>query len=81
MPGTDPGRASPPRAAGTWEGEEAMDVEWAHAIAPGAHIILIECDSDKQGDLFAGVAIANRYATVVSMSWGGPEFQGETDSN
>ena len=28
--------------SGGWELEETLDVEWAHAIAPGAHIDLIE---------------------------------------
>jgi subtilase family serine protease len=36
---------------GSWELEETLDVEWAHAIAPGAHIDLIECSgSGNFGD-------------------------------
>ena len=37
-----------PMGPGTnnWEGEEALDVEWAHAIAPGAKIDLIECNNN-----------------------------------
>ena len=57
--GTDIGGTKPiPRPAtdptGTWEATEALDVEWAHAIAPGASIILIECNSDGAADLFDG---------------------------
>ena len=37
--------ACPPEdPTGDWEGEETLDVEWAHAIAPGAKIDLIECN-------------------------------------
>jgi autotransporter-associated beta strand protein len=60
-----------------WEGETALDVEWAHAIAPAARILLVECDSDSNDDLFAGlkwaatpVAKGGGGATVVSMSFG-----------
>ena len=37
-----------PMGPGTnnWEGEEVLDVEWAHAIAPGAKIDLIECNNN-----------------------------------
>ena len=69
--------ASDPVGAGTdnWEVEEALDVEWAHAIAPGAQIILVEADSQSLADLMAGVATAAAQpgVSVVSMSWGFPE--------
>ncbi len=38
---------------GTWEEEEALDVEWAHAIAPEANIVLIEASSTSGGDLLS----------------------------
>ena len=41
LPGVDP--AGPGNSQGNWEVEEAIDVEWAHAIAPGANIVLVEC--------------------------------------
>ncbi len=47
-----------PAYNGTWEGEETGDVEWAHAIAPGAHIDLIECKNSSVASLFAGAALA-----------------------
>ena len=31
-----------------WEVEESLDVEWAHAIAPKANIILVEANSVQQ---------------------------------
>ena len=30
---------------GGWELEESLDVEWAHAMAPGAKILLVEASS------------------------------------
>ena len=44
-------------AAG-WAGETSLDVEWAHAIAPKAKILLVESDSDSLSDLVAGVDFA-----------------------
>ena len=32
-------------STGGWELEESLDVEWAHAVAPGANIILVEASS------------------------------------
>jgi hypothetical protein len=63
---------------GGWELEESLDVEWAHAMAPGASIMLVEASSDSNSDLLVGVQYAAHYANVVSMSWGGGEFLGET---
>jgi subtilase family serine protease len=66
-----------------WAGEEELDVEVAHAIAPGAKILVIEAKSASIQDLMTAVTTANSLAkqdniTVVSMSWGGSEFSGET---
>ena len=71
--------ATDPNGPGTdnWEVEEALDVEWAHAIAPGAQIILVEANSQSLSDLMAGVATAASQpgVSVVSMSWGFAEGQ------
>jgi subtilase family serine protease len=68
-----------------WVQEEALDVEWAHALAPAARIVLIESASDSDTDLLAAVdtAAALPGVVAVSMSWGSSEFAGETalDSN
>ncbi len=64
-------------STGGWELEESLDVEWAHAMAPGANIILVEASSTSYSDLFTGVSYAATQANVVSMSWGGSEFSGE----
>jgi subtilase family serine protease len=66
-----------------WAMEEALDVEWAHAMAPKAGIVLVEANSNSMYDLAAAVTTASSAAgvTVVSMSWGSGEFAGETDFN
>ena len=65
-------------SSGGWELEESLDVEWAHAIAPGAKILLVEAASASDSDLLPAVSYAGSHANVVSLSWGGGEFSGET---
>jgi subtilase family serine protease len=71
---------SKPRTNGGWAQEAALDIEWAHAMAPGAKIYLIEAASNSYASLFAAVDKARSLPGVkqVSMSWGGGEFSGET---
>jgi len=63
----------------SWAGEISLDVEWAHAIAPGAKIILVEAATSSLTNLLNAVAYANSQpgAVAVSMSWGGAEFSSE----
>ncbi len=77
LPPTDPSGAG--NISGNWEIEEALDIEWAHAIAPGASIILVEAGAATDAALFAAVATAAGLPGVsaVSMSWGDNEFSGE----
>jgi subtilase family serine protease len=73
-----------PRGDTGWGQEISLDVEWAHAIAPQAHILLVEAKSSSFSDLLAANQYAvNHGASVISNSWGGGEFSGETsyDSN
>jgi len=68
-----------PPVNGGWALEIALDVEWAHAIAPGADILLVEANSNSLSDLLGAVDVAvGQGAKVVSMSWGGSEFFGES---
>jgi len=62
-----------------WAMEIALDVEWAHAIAPGAKILLVEAKSASLSDLLSAVNYARNRADVsaISMSWGANEFSGE----
>jgi hypothetical protein len=63
-----------------WASEESLDVEWAHAIAPGAHIDVVEASSDGLTALMQAVNVARSLpgVSVVSMSWGSGEFATET---
>ena len=62
-----------------WDVEESLDVEWAHSIAPQANIILYESNTNNDPDMDQAVATAaaNPAVSVVSMSWGEDEFDGE----
>jgi subtilase family serine protease len=55
-----------------WAGETTLDVEYAHALAPGADIVLVEAPSDNFGTLLAAdeYAISHRLGGVISQSWG-----------
>jgi subtilase family serine protease len=62
-----------------WAQETALDVEWAHAIAPTARIVLVVAKTASINNLLGAVdyAVANLGANVVSMSWGGSESASE----
>jgi kumamolisin len=74
----------PPSATGTgWDLEESLDVQYAFAMAPGAHIYLVEASSSSNTALLNAVAVATACVQAadggqVSMSWGGSEFSTET---
>ena len=69
-----------PASNAGWDLEISLDVEWAHAVAPGASILLVEANSSSLGDLLTAVNYARNAAgvSVVSMSWGAGEFSSET---
>jgi subtilase family serine protease len=55
-----------------WAGEITLDVEWAHAIAPGANITLVlSADNSDESILSAlNYAIDHKLGDVISMSFG-----------
>jgi hypothetical protein len=57
-----------------WGAEITLDVEWAHAMAPKASIVLVEAD-DGGSDLYEAIYTARCVtgASVISMTFGGPE--------
>ena len=58
-----------------WATEIALDVQWAHAMAPQATLVLIEMPNSS--NITAGLTLARKIgASVVSMSWGGAESAG-----
>lgn len=71
------GTAYPRKDAG-WALEISLDVQWAHAIAPGAKILLVEASSNSFSNLLAAEDYAKAHAQYVSNSWGASEFSSET---
>jgi kumamolisin len=85
-PGVDP--------TGGWELEEALDIEYSHAMAPHAMLYLVEANSNSFSDLVSAVLVAANLVRCgktttcpsnasgkgeVSMSWGSGEFDTETN--
>lgn len=69
---------------GGWELEESLDIEWAHAMAPKAKIVLVEAATNSGDDLFAAEQVAANLVAAagggeVSNSWGGAEFAEESE--
>ncbi|HEX3392732.1 MAG TPA: PKD domain-containing protein [Solirubrobacteraceae bacterium] len=77
------GGSSLPATNAGWDLEISLDIEWAHAIAPGASILLVEANSNSLTNLLAAERYAAAHASYVSNSWGASEFSGEAsyDSN
>jgi subtilase family serine protease len=67
LPATEPG----------WDLEISLDIEWVHALAPAAHILLVEAANANFSSLFAAEQYAAEHASIVSNSWGGGEFASE----
>jgi len=56
-----------------WATETTLDVEWVHAVAPGANIVLVVTPTNSFSDLFAGIIMAAEQPGVVAISnsWSG----------
>ena len=72
----------PRNDAGGWSIEEALDIEWAHAMAPNAAIYLVEAKSSSFADLYAAEVVASNLVAAagggeVSNSWSGGEYSTE----
>lgn len=66
--------STPPAYDAGWATEIALDVQWAHAIAPLARIVLIEAPDASVNNLLAAIRLANAMGPgVVSMSFGAQE--------
>jgi subtilase family serine protease len=72
------GGTSYPAVDGGWGLEIALDVQWAHAIAPAANILLVEATTNSFANLMAAEDYARSRAQYVTNSWGGNEFLGES---
>jgi subtilase family serine protease len=74
------GGTSYPRKDAGWALEISLDVEIAHALCPNCKILLVEAKTNSFANLIAAEDYAKAHADVVSNSWGGGEFSGETTS-
>ncbi len=60
-----------------WYGEQTLDVESVHGMAPGAHVVYVgaaSCTDQDLGDALA-LIVDNHLASIVSDSWGEPADQ------
>ena len=66
--------ATAPAYNATWAPESKLDVQWAHAIAPLARLVLIEMPNDMSNSILGAAGLtAKMGAGVVSMSFGSAE--------
>ena len=58
-----------------WPVEISLDVEWAHAMAPAARLVLVVAPSDDADDLAYALhyAVSHSLGEVISNSYGYPE--------
>jgi subtilase family serine protease len=72
-----------PRTNSGWSQEADLDIEWAHAMAPKAKIVLVEAGSNSNTNLYKAddVAATIAGAQQCSNSWGGGEASGEASSD
>ena len=75
--------ATAPAYDAGWATEMALDVQWAHATAPLARIVLVEGMDPSLNSLLGAIKLANAMGPgVVSMSFGAPEgsYTAQVDS-
>ncbi len=77
------GGTSYPAASGStgWSVETSLDVEWAHAMAPQANIVLIEANGTTDTDLVTTAVNTARNlpgVTAISMSFGRSESSSDS---
>lgn len=66
--------ATAPAYDAGWATEIALDVQWAHATAPLARLVVIEAADASVNSLLGGIRLANAMGPgAVSMSFGGAE--------
>ncbi|HLJ69550.1 MAG TPA: S53 family peptidase [Chloroflexota bacterium] len=70
-----------PKKSGNWALEMSLDVQWAHAIAPGANILLVEAQTNRNADMYAAEDYARTHAQYVSNSWVTNEYSGERNDD
>ena len=74
MPGLKPFDPTDPNQVG-WSAETSLDVQWSHAIAPGAKIVLVVAKTSDDADILAATkyALDNKLGDILSQSYGEAE--------
>ena len=72
----------PPPYNSGWAGETTLDIEWSHAMAPGARIVLIQTIDNYDNNLMGGIqyALNNQLGNVISNSYGSDEYEDDPGS-
>jgi subtilase family serine protease len=75
VPGPDGYNSTDACGASGWYGEESLDVESVHAVAPDADIVYVGAASCNDNDLIDSLStvVDGRLATIVTNSWGDVE--------
>jgi len=76
MDGTPPFDPNPKGVQFPFSLEQSVDVEWAHAIAPDASIVVVEAKSEQDVDLVAATkyAVDNNLGDIITQSFGEAEM-------
>ena len=71
----DPGFDATKKIQRGFSVEISIDVEWAHAVAPGAALVLVQALSEKDVDLVAALryVVDNNLGDVITQSFGEAE--------
>ncbi len=74
--GCPPTTTAGPHFPTSWAVETSLDVEWAHAIAPGANIVLVVAPSSSGNAINAveSMVLPSYPGSVMSQSFGIPEI-------
>ncbi|MGZ2361284.1 hypothetical protein LRE75_32190 [Streptomyces sp. 372A] len=68
-----------PAADVSWAQEAALDIEWAHSVAPRAKIVLVEAADATASALSKAIDVAASYhPAAVNNSWGMSEYSEES---
>ncbi|MEY9877705.1 subtilase family serine protease [Streptacidiphilus sp. MAP12-33] len=76
----DPSQANPNGCgASGWYGEQTLDIEAVHAVAPAANIHYVGAASCQDADFISALSfiVDHHTASLVSDSWGSPENQSD----
>lgn len=71
----------PTSSMDSWDMESALDLQWAHAMAPNAKLIQVQAASNSRADMLLAIQVATKAVQaagggVVSMSFGTNDFTG-----